>query len=405
MPERTNGTDLKSVGGDKLPRGFKSHPLRHQYMKTPIMQKLPSPNFLKSKIFILLFISLFLSYVSNSSADYPDTLPFQDIIRIDSFRKDMIIPFLELRFSMWQKKINAQDISLNLDNYSILTSVKGVNYGWEQVVKLSGNKVSVQDFDVGFSTEYAFSDSFFARASVFSRYRTFGPISSFGLGDIFLSFSFRLMREPIEIFPGFSAVIPLAGEPDENLITFRRINVSSFGVDFPFQLLAKKRIQFGETELSPYALAGYILRIGYIIFGQNVFPGDIVFGGVGISSRIRNFFLTRGDLSHDLGISSSIFVLHGFPESQDASIYKVTGSSWDIVKLKINPSFILKKEFEELGKKQVRDFAFVELSLFFTMYERSFIYLGNQEYVLQRFPFLDRVKPGFSSILSAGLIF
>jgi hypothetical protein len=369
------------------------------------MKKSSPAKFLKSKILVLFSVPVFLSHIPNSFADYPDTLPFQDTIRIESLRKDMIIPFLQLRFSMWQKKINVQNLSLNLDNYSILTSVKGVNYGWEQLVKLSGNKVSVQDFDVVFSTEYAFSESFFARASIFSRYRTFGPISSFGLGDIFLSFSFRLMREPVEIFPGFSAVIPLAGEPDENLITFRRINVSSFGVDFPFQLLAKKRIQFGETELSPHALMGYILRIGYIMFGQNVFPGDIVFGGAGISSRIRNFFLTQGDLAHDLGVSSSIFVLHGFPESQDASIYKVTGTSWDIVKLKINPSFILKKEFEELGKKQVREFAFVELSLFFTLYERSFIYLENQEYILQRFPFLDRVKPGFSSILSAGLIF
>ena len=353
-------------------------------------------------IYFLLFSFLHLPYLY---ADYPDTFPFQTISDLGlKYKKDTIVPVVGLNFSFWGKTVDIKEP--NITDGSAATLPKFLNYNLSQFAKLSNNKFSVRDTDLLFSGNYAFSESFFVNFGFFVRFRDFGGlINSFGLGDINVNLGLKLLSKPLEIFSSGGIVIPLAGEPDEDLAALRRINVSSFGVDFPFYLFLRQNFDSGSLNFSPFVSGGYILRVGYIFFTQNVDPGDVLVLSSGFGLKLKNFLPISTDVSHDINIFPALIFLHGFPDLQDAGIYQITGKSWDIIKFKFSPSLIFKKSEERFGERSIRDFAFVQLSLYFTIYEKNFLYLGDPNYAIWRALFLDRVSPGFTSTLSAGLLF
>jgi hypothetical protein len=289
------------------------------------------------------------------------------------YKKDAIVPVVGLNFSFWGKTVDVKEP--NITDGSAATLPKFLNYNLSQFAKLSNNKFSVRDTDLLFSGNYAFSESFFVNLGFFVRFRDFGGlINSFGLGDINVNLGLKLLSKPLEIFSSGGVVIPLAGEPDENLAALRRINVSSFGVDFPFYLFLRQNFDSGSLNFSPFVSGGYILRVGYIFFTQNVDPGDVLVLSSGFGLKLKNFLPTSTDVSHDINIFPALIFLHGFPDLQDSGIYKITGKSWDVVKFKFSPSLIFKKSEEKFGERFIRDFAFIQLSLYFTIYEKiSFI--------------------------------
>jgi hypothetical protein len=400
VPERTNGTDLKSVGGLKSPSWVQIPP-------SP-----PNGNLGRIKIsqlfvyiFYFLLFTFYPDYTSRIYADYPDVFPFHTISDLGfRYKKDTIVPLIGLNFSFWSKNIFVSEPKLT--DGSAITLPKYLNWSLSQLAKSSNSKISIRDTDFFFSGDYAFSESFFANFGFFVRFRDFGGlVNSFGLGDINVNFGFKLLSKPLEIFSSGGAVIPLAGEPDENLAFLRRINVSSFGVDFPFYLFLRQNFDSSSFNFSPFISGGYILRVGYIFFSQNIVPGDVLVLSSGFGLKLKNFLPTNTDLSHDINIFPALIFLHGFPDLQDSGIYRITGKSWDVVKFKFSPSLIFKKSEEKFGERFIRDFAFIQLSLYFTIYEKNFLYVGDPNYSVWRAPFLDRVSPGFTSTLSAGLLF
>ena len=402
MPERTNGTDLKSVGGLKSPSWVQIPP-------SP-----PKNNLSRIKISLILFLFCIVSFAPFSFsqkfipylyADYPDAFPFQTISELGfKYKKDSVVPMTGLNFSFWSKNISVSEP--NFTDGSVITLPKYLNLTLSQATKLSNNKISIRDTDFFFSGDYAFSESFFANFGFFVRFRDFGGlVNSFGLGDINVNLGFKLLSQPLEIFSSGGVVIPLAGEPDENLAFLRRINVSSFGVDFPFYLFLRRNFDSVSLNFSPFVSGGYILRVGYIFLSQNIVPGDVLVLSSGFGLKLKNFLPTNIGASHDINIFPALIFLHGFPDIQDSGIYKITGKNWDVVKFKFSPALIFKKSEEKFGERFIRDFAFIQLSLYFTVYEKNFLYVGDPDYAVWRVPFLDRVSPGFTSTLSAGLLF
>ncbi len=342
------------------------------------------------------------SFPNTSKADYPEIFPSLIVLLGKEPRlSDSFTIGPAFSFSMWEKKINKSDLieMTNIEPRELLTIQKSSNYVLGTIINNSGGKISVKNLDILLSGEYSFSKNFFINFGFFLRNRTLGEItSSFGLGDINLNLTGRILTTPIEIYLSGGGVIPLTGDPDEKLLFLERINTSSFAVDVPLYTLARKNFDIEAYSLSIFLSGGYIYRAPYNFFGITVSPGDLATLSAGTSITVKNFFPTSENLLHDIIFSFSPYLIHGFPELQDAGVYKISGRPWDIVKLKLSSTAVIRKRTEKLGEIVTKEWLFIDLSFHFPLLERNFLYFNR--YGILRFPFLDRVNSGFSSTIS-----
>lgn len=388
MLERTNRTDLKSVG-DFHPRVGSN----------------PTSSAIKMKrILLIIIISLILfPRILISSTDYPLVFPSKNVILGTKADKDSFFIDSGISFSFWGKKLSLKQITF--DRTSYITTPKIINYVYKGISQQSSDtaKISIKDFDVYVNAEYYFSDSILANLGFFLRNRNFNQVSSFGFGDMNLNIIFRPISEPIsDVYLSIGAVVPLAGEPDENLATFRRINQSSFALDIPIYLMLKSP---AITPIQIIASGAYIFRMSYPFFGQVISPGYITTGNFGTHFTIKDFFLTSEDISHNFSFGFFGSYIHGFPEKQKTSLYTVWGKSWDVIKAGITLAGIFKKKQEIFGEKVIREWMRLSLDFSFSIFERFFISPENLDYAIIRFPYLDRVKPGFYSSVGLTIMF
>lgn len=382
MLERTNRTDLKSVG-DFHPRVGSN----------------PTSSAIKMKKIILIALIL-LPKITLSSTDYPLIFPSKNVILGAKSNKDSFFLDSGISFSFWSKKLSIKQITF--DRTSYITTPKIINYVYKGISQQTSDtaKISVKDFDVYLDAEYYFSDSILANFGFFLRSRDFNQVSGFGFGDMILNIIFRPISENIsDVYLSIGAVVPLAGEPDENLATFRRINQSSFALDIPLYLMMKF-----STPIQILTSGAYIFRMSYPFFGQLISPGDIITGNLGIYSNIRDFFPTS-DISHNFSFGVFSSYIHGFPERQKTSLYSVWGKSWDVIKAGITLAGTFKKKQDIFGEKVIREWMRLSLDFSFCIFERSFISSEYLDYAIIRFPYLDRMKPGFYSSIGLTIIF
>ncbi len=372
------------------------------------MNKKRESNFIN--IFAMLFINIFAMFFflfslifapSAFTAGYPFFFP-NDFVLLgyDGIGKDKISIKTAIAFSAWERKI--REFPSPFDKTSYITTPRLISY-YHNLASSGG--IIVRDFDIIFRGQYSFSKSIFSYFEFFLRNRNFGTISAMGLGDFLLNFTFRaISSSSFEVFPSFGAVIPLAGEPDEQIATFQKVNISSFGVDIPLYLLGKFLAESSESaELNLFAGAGYIYRIPYNLFGQLISPGNIATFMLGSSLRLRNFFPTRSEIQHDLILSAFGNYNYGFPEVQESLLYYITGRSWSFLGIKTMLSGVIKRQVEVLGEKILQDRFIVTLDFVFNFDEKNFVFLAPD--TIPRIPFVERVKPGLFFSLSGAILF
>ena len=356
-----------------------------------------------------LLLSAFMIYVfymtscEYAFAEYPD-FPLQSLISTQNIiKKDDFSANLSFRFSRWEKKVSFTSL---LDKTDFITSYRFINFAWQSVARFSGGKILIEDIDIKLGGEYAFSSHFFSSFSIFLRRRKFGEITSFGFGDIFISFLTRMGDSPSEFFGGVGAFIPLAGDPDEELVVLRKINLSSFGVDIPFFSFMRFTLKPSDMfELFLYPYVSYIFRMPYIFFGQVISPGDIFDLRLPLSVRIPHFFVSPSGFAPDLILLVAPQFMYSFPDEQRTEIYTVTGGAWRVARLNVSFASLIRKREKRFGTEVQKERFFINISFFFTLYEDGFTDFGDPKYAIYRIPFMERVKPGFSSEFSFGMFF
>jgi len=143
----------------------------------------------------------------------------------------------------------------------------------------------------------------------------------------------------------------------------------------------------------------------YVFFGQIISPGDIVEGKLPLSLRFRRFFVTPSDFAPDLILLLSPQFMYGSPDEQRTEIYSVTGGSWRVARLQFSLGSLIKSREKQFDKIVEREKFFLNLSFFFTLYEKGFTDFADPKYGIYRVPFMERVVPGFSSEFLFGIFF
>ncbi|MCS7212720.1 MAG: hypothetical protein NZ927_00620 [Candidatus Calescibacterium sp.] len=361
----------------------------------------------KTNVIIIILLTFFIIPKESifATTDYPYIFPSKNVLFSTEFKKDLFFINSGFAFSFWGKKLPIKQPTF--DKTSYITTPKIINYAYNIITQSSDEgqaQIKVSDFDVYIGGEYFFSDSIFTNLGVFLRSRDFNNVSGFGFGDININLIFRFTKNP-ELYGSFGALIPLAGEPDEQIATFQRINQSSFGLDFPIYTLLKIPFETENLNIAVLSSGGYIFRMSYPFFGQIISPGDVALGSIGITTTLKNFFQTSSDISHNFAFGLFSSFIHGFPEDQRTSLYRVPGSSWDVIKSELTLAGKFKTKKDIFGEKIIREWLNLSLHFSFVLYERSFLKLDHPDYAIIRFPYIDRIKPGFYSSINLTFIF